>query len=193
MPILGERRTMEDNQILSALFDRNDTALKDLSTKYGRLYRSILWEILEDNRDVEECANDTLLAVWNSIPPNNPQNLPAYICKIARRIGIDRLRYHTRKKRGAGYAAALSELENCLPDTQITNPEDTIHIRDVLSRFLRELDITTRVLFIRRYVWLEDVSSLACRYVLAENTVSARLSRARKKLKKVLEKEEITI
>ena len=184
---------MEDNQILSALLDRNQAALDQMSIKYGRLYRSILWEILEDNRDVEECVNDTLLAVWNSIPPNRPQNLSAYICQIARRIGIDRLRYRTRKKRGSGYAAALSELENCLPDTQNTNPEDSIHIRFVLSKFLRELDITTRVLFIRRYVWLESVSSLANRYKLAENTVSARLSRARKKLKKVLEKEEISL
>ena len=184
---------MKDDQILSALLDRNDSALNHLSSKYGRLYRSILWEILEDNLDVEECANDTLLAVWNSIPPNRPENLSAYICKIARRIGIDRLRYRTRKKRGTGYAAALSELENCLPDTRLSNPEDGIHIRAVLSQFLRELDITTRVLFIRRYVWLEAVSSLAIRYEMSENTVSARLSRARKKLKKILEKEEITL
>lgn len=184
---------MEDNQILSALLQRKESALTDLSAKYGRLYRSILWEILEDIQDVEECANDTILAVWNSIPPNTPQNLPAYICKIARRIGIDRLRYQTRKKRGNGYAAVLSELENCLPDTKTPNPEDSIHIRTVLSNFLWELDITTRVLFIRRYVWLESVSSLANRYQMAENTVSARLSRVRKKLKKVLEKEDITL
>ncbi|MBE6959900.1 MAG: sigma-70 family RNA polymerase sigma factor [Ruminococcaceae bacterium] len=184
---------MEDNQILSALFDRNETAMTVLSVKYGHLYRSILWEILENSQDVEECANDTLLAVWNSIPPNMPQNLSAYICKIARRIGIDRLRYQTRKKRGSGYAVTLSELENCLPDTRFSNPEDRMHIRAVLSQFLGELDITTRVLFIRRYVWMESVSSLAIRYNLIENTVSARLSRARKKLKKVLEKEEITL
>ena len=184
---------MKDDQILSALLDRKESALDQLNLSYGRLFRSILWEILEDNQDVEECANDTLLAVWNSIPPNRPQNLPAYICKIARRIGIDRLRYRTRKKRGSGYAVALSELENCLPDTQISNPEDSLHIRNVLSQFLRELDIVTRVLFIRRYIWLESISGLAERYHMAENTVSAKLSRARKKLKKVLEKEEITL
>ena len=148
---------------------------------------------MQDSQDVEECSNDTLMAVWNSIPPNRPQNLSAYICTLARRIGIDRLRYQTRKKRGTGYDFALSELENCLPDTQISNPEDDIHIRAVLSKFLKELDVTTRVLFIRRYVWLEAVSSLAKRYNMAENTISARLLRARKKLKKVLEKEDISL
>ena len=184
---------MEDNQILSALLNRNEAALKELKSKYNRLYCSILWEILEDPQDVEECANDTLLAVWNSIPPNQPKNLAAYICTLARRIGIDKLRHRTRKKRGSGYAAALAELENCLPDQKNSNPEDTMHIRAVLNYFLTELDTTTRVLFIRRYVWLESISSLAQRYKMTENSISARLSRARKKLKKVLEKEEITL
>lgn len=190
---MGERRNMEDNQILSALLDRNEIVLKEISAKYARLYRSILWEILDNHQDVEECANDTLLAVWNSIPPNKPQNFPAYICTIARRIGIDRLRYQTRKKRGAVYAAALEELEFCLPDVRHTNPEDSAQIRAVLNQFLQELDTTTRVLFIRRYIWLEDISSLAQRYNMSQNTISARLLRARKKLKKVLEKEEITL
>ena len=184
---------MEDKQIMAALLDRNDAALKELSAKYGRLYRSILRQILEDEQDVEECANDTLLAVWNSIPPNQPQCLPAYICTIARRIGIDRLRYHSQKKRAKGYTEALAELEGCLPEVSGVNPEENLHIRAVLNQFLRELDQTTRVLFIRRYVWLESVSSLASRFQMAENTVSARLSRARKKLKKVLEKEDIFI
>ena len=184
---------MEDRQILSALLDRNEAAIKELKTKYNRLYCSILWEILEDSQDVEECANDTLLAVWNSIPPNIPKNLAVYVCTLARRIGIDKLRYRTRKKRGTGYATALAELENCLPDRQNSDPEVAIHIRTILNQFLKELDTTTRVLFIRRYVLLEAISSLATRYKMTENTVSARLSRARKKLKKVLEKEEITL
>lgn len=184
---------MEDKQIILALLNRNEAAIKELKTKYNRLYSSILWEILEDPQDVEECANDTLLAVWNSIPPNQPENLAAYICTLARRIGIDKLRHRTRKKRGSGYTAALAELENCLPDQKNSNPEDTMHIRAVLNYFLKELDTTTRVLFIRRYVWLESISSLAQRYKMTENSISARLSRARKKLKKVLEKEEITL
>ena len=184
---------MEDRQIITALLSRNEKALEMLSEKYRRLYQRILWDILEDTQDVEECANDTLMAVWSSIPPNNPQNLPAYICQLARRIGIDRLRYRTRKKRGSGYDAVLSELENCLPDQCNISPEDSIHIRTVLSRFVRELDPVTQVLFVRRYVWLESVESLAKRYRFSENTVAVRLYRARKKLKKVLEKEEIYV
>ena len=184
---------MEDHQILAALWSRDQSALNAVSAKYKGLYASILREILDDPQDVEECGNDTLMAVWNSIPPNRPDNLAAYLCTLARRIAIDRLRYHTRQKRGRGYAVALSELENCLPDHKAGAQEDSLHIRKVLSQFLRELDPVTRVLFIRRYVWLESVENLAGRYRFSENAVSVRLYRARKKLKKVLEKEEIDI
>ena len=62
-----------------------------------------------------------------------------------------------------------------------------------MNRFVRDLDTVTQVLFVRRYVWLESVESLAKRYGFSENTVAVRLYRARKKLKKVLEKEDIQI
>ena len=184
---------MEDRQIVTALLSRNEKALEMLSEKYRRLYQRILWDILEDAQDVEECANDTLMAVWNSIPPNEPENLPAYVCKLARRIGIDRLRYRTRQKRGGGYEATLSELENCLSADLCIFQEESLHIRQVLSKFVRQLDGVTQVLFIRRYVYFESVESLAKRFRLSENSVAVRLYRARKKLKKVLEKEEIDV
>jgi len=181
---------MEDSQIIASLLLRDEAALDEMAAKYRRLYCNVLREILNDPQDIEECANDVLLAVWNSIPPHQPHNLPAYICKIARRIGIDRLRYRTRQKR-SGYETTLSELENCLPDHSSLLDGDSLHIRAVLSHFARELDPVTQVLFIRRYVYLESVESLAKRYRFSENSVAVRLYRARKKLKKVLEKEDI--
>ena len=195
MPDIRERRIMEDNQIIIMLYERSESALDIISHKYSRLYKYTLSQILGDASDVEECANDVLLAVWNSIPPHDPQNLPAYICKIARRIGIDKLRHQTRKKRDTGYTVSLSELDACLPDANSTiqTGEESAHIRSVLSEFVRQLDPQTRVLFIRRYVWLESTSSLAARFHLNENHIAVKLYRARKKLKKVLIKESIQI
>lgn len=186
---------MEDNQIISLLFQRTQAVLDEISRKYSRLYRRILGEILADESDIEECANDVLLAVWDSIPPNDPENLSAYICKLARRIGIDKLRYQTRQKRHTGYTVALSELQDCLPDTAaaLHTDEESRHIRSVLSDFVRKLDPETRVLFIRRYIWLESTASLASRFALSENHIAVKLYRARKKLKKHMEKEGIQI
>ena len=174
---------MDDKLIIELLFRRSETALDELTRKYSRLYKSIIREVLSDECDVDECGNDVLLALWNSIPPNRPESLPAYICKIARRIGIDRLRYHTRQKRNSGFMLTLSELEECLPaEESIQETEErNEQIRTLLTAFLRSLDPETEILFVRRYIYLESVAELAKRFQLEENRISVKLYRARKK------------
>lgn len=186
---------MDDSRIIELLFERAEIALDEVSHKYSRLYKGIIREVLSDECDVEECGNDVLLAVWNTIPPNRPNSLSSYICKIARRIGIDKLRYNTRQKRNTGYIVMLSELGDCLPAEEIIDDTEELSemIRSVLSEFLRSLDPETEILFVRRYVYLESVTDLTKRFELDENRISVKLYRARKKLKKVLEKEGIKV
>lgn len=185
---------MDDKQIIDLLFARNEKGLIITEEKYDRLYKSILRQALSDESDIDECSNDVLMALWNSIPPQFPNHYPAYICRIARRIGINRYKHNTRQKRGEGYTVALSELEGCIPAPDLIQARE--HVRElyqVLNMFLRELDEQTRVLFIRRYYYLETVKSLAQRFEVTENYVSVRLHRARKTLKALLEQEGIAI
>ena len=70
---------MTDDATVKKLFDRDERALSEVKQKYGNYCRSIANNILSDSRDAEECVNDALLAVWNSIPPNRPENLKTYI------------------------------------------------------------------------------------------------------------------
>ena len=186
---------MDDNRIIELLFERAENALDEVSHKYSRLYKGIIREVLSDECDVEECENDVLMAVWNTIPPNRPDSLSSYICKIARRIGINRFKYNTRQKRNTGYIVMLSELDDCLPaDEPIDDGDERSElIRSILSDFIRSLDPETEILFVRRYMYLESVTDLAKRFELDENRISVKLYRARKKLKKVLEKEGIKV
>lgn len=186
---------MDDNRIIERLFERDDTALDEIAKQYSRLYQGVLRGVLSDDGDIEECGNDLLLAVWNTVPPQRPVSLPAYLCRIARRIGIDRLRYNTRQMRSTEYTVTLSELSDCLPAAaaDAAAQEDGEAIRLTLSRFLRELEPETQILFIRRYLYLESVTDLAQRFDLTENRISVKLYRARKKLKTLLEKEGILL
>jgi len=193
----GKGGRMNDRDIVASFFERRESALTAVSDKYSRLYISILRETLSDERDIEECANDVLLALWDSIPPNAPSDLASYVCKIARRIGIDKYRYNSREKRGGGYTLMLSELEESVPDP---SPDANIGItcdseitREAIGTFIKSLDTETRVLFVRRYFYFESTKALADRFGMSENVVSVRLFRARKKLKKILEKEGIYV
>lgn len=185
---------MEDKQIIDLIFARDESGLHHTQEKYGRLYFAILRQALSDESDVEECGNDVLLALWNRIPPQYPNHFPAYICRIARRIGITRYKYNTAQKRGAGYTVLLSELEGCIPaSNEMEARENAQALQAVLNGFLRSLDEQTRVLFLRRYYCLESVKELAQRYKVTENFVSVRLHRARKMLKTLLSKEGFNV
>lgn len=189
---------MDDLIIIRMLFERSESGLDEMQKKYGRLYRGVLRGVLGDEGDVEECENDLLMAVWNTIPPESPQCLSAYICRLARNIGINRYKGNTRKKRGAGeYAIALSEIEDCVPDIfseiELEEKDRAELISSTLEKFVRELDAESRTLFVRRYIYMESVKSLAQRFEISEGRVSIKLFRARKKLKKILEKEGVYV
>ena len=107
---------MEDSEIIALYWRRDEAAVGETRRKYGRYLAKIARNILSNREDGEEIVNDACLKAWNSIPPNRPDSLAAYLGKIARRLSIDALRTRTREKRAAAqYALSLSELEECLP------------------------------------------------------------------------------
>lgn len=73
---------MEDQQIIRLFFERSEQAITELSRKYGALCFQIADNILDDPQDAEECVNDAWLGAWNSIPPQRPDPLRAYVCRI---------------------------------------------------------------------------------------------------------------
>ncbi|MBE6634148.1 MAG: sigma-70 family RNA polymerase sigma factor [Ruminococcaceae bacterium] len=179
---------MEDCELIRLLFERSERALNEIATQYGGLCKSILKRYLSNPQDVEECENDVWMGLWTQIPPNRPQNLTAYIGRLARNTAIDRLRYNTRQKRGTTYAETIDELNECVADTPIKEA-NTETLNRLLSDFLNTLDAETKILFLRRYVYFESVASLASRFDMSENRVSVKLYRARKKLRAQLKKE----
>ncbi|MBE6978272.1 MAG: sigma-70 family RNA polymerase sigma factor [Ruminococcaceae bacterium] len=185
---------MEDEKIIELLFARNQQGLTYTAEKYGSLYKNTLRQALTDPQDVEECANDVLLSIWNTVPPTWPVHYPSYICRIARRIGINRFKFNTREKRNSQCAVLLSELEGCIPArSRAEDRHEAKALQQILNRFLRELEPQTRVLFIRRYFFLESVQDLADRFAVSPNFVSVRLHRARTALRKLLEKEGVEL
>lgn len=77
---------MDDIDIIALFWNRDETAVAETSAKYGNYCFSIAKNILSDRRDIEECVNDAYLTVWNTVPPEKPTALGAFLGKIVRRI-----------------------------------------------------------------------------------------------------------
>ena len=81
---------MEDVRIIELFWERSQEAIAQTRTKYGRLIYSICMRILRIAEDAFECENDTYLKAWDSMPPQRPDHLSAYLGKIARNLSLDR-------------------------------------------------------------------------------------------------------
>ena len=179
---------MDDNKIIELLIRRDEAALTELRNKCGRLCNSVARNILSQPEDAEECVNSAFYQLWNSIPPDRPDNLSAYLCRIVKNFAIDRLRYNSAEKRNSDFAVSLDELAECIPDGS-GDDIGSEKLAEVISRFLRAQDDVRRRIFVRRYWYGDSVARIAQHFGMKESTVSTYLFRTRKKLKTFLEKE----
>ena len=184
---------MEDTEIINQLWQRRESALDTILQHYGRMLKNFAGHILPTAQDAEECVNDALLDVWNTIPPKRPASVASYAVMLTRRRSIDRIRRLNAKKRGGGvYLVALDELEDCIPDNTASG-EDSDTLRDAVNSFLSELSREDRIIFMGRYFALESIECLAKNCGVSQNTINIRLCRMRKKMKKTLEERRIFI
>lgn len=186
---------MNDSEIIELYTARNENAVTQTDLKYGRYCRYIAFNILKNDEDSEECVNDTYLRAWNSIPPKHPENLKTYLGKITRNLSLNRFEKLSSKKRGSGQIPLiLDELSECIPDSKNTETavEDTI-VTEIINRFLDGLSPETRKIFVRRYWYMSTVRDIANDYGFTQSKVTVTLFRTREKLKKVLEKEGVSL
>ena len=181
---------MDDSRIIELFFARSEQAVKELSAKYGAVCSKVAGNILRHPCAVEECLNDAYLGVWNTIPPQKPERLLAYVCRIVRNISIAKYHALTAAKRNSQYDTALAELEDCFASVDTVESEVAAkELTNAVNGFLATLDQESRVMFVRRYWYADSVTAIAARLKRSENSVSVRLFRMREKLKNYLKKE----
>lgn len=179
---------MSDADIIGLFWTRSETAITELGNKYDRLARSVAMNILHDRLDTEECMNDSYLGMWNCLPPEKPQVLPAFFTAITRNLALKLYRYKSASKRNA----IMEELTDLVTETP--SPEEEInYAAEIITNFLSTLDKPSRVLFMRRYYMGESVADAAKAVGITENHASVKISRMRTKLKKRLEEEGIVV
>ena len=175
---------MTDNEIIGLLETRNEKGLSELSKKFKRLIMKLTRGVLNSQTDAEECYNDTLLAVWEQIPPDTPHDLAAYICKIARRKAINRLRYNTAPIRDHDL---LTELDECLPSAgSVENAAETAELTEALNSWLDTLSEQHKRLFMERYFFAQPIKDAAKASSMSVTAATSALSRMRISLKAYL-------
>ena len=207
---------MEDRDIVTLYWQRDQEAIRQTDRQYGRYLSSIAFHILADREDSRETVNDTYLRAWDSMPPHRPQVLSTYLGRITRQLSIDRWRARGRVKRGGSqYALSLEELGDCVSGA--ATPEEALDLAELgraIGDYLRTLPLyyetehyicvhaaisckglehTDRRAFLCRYYYADSLAETARVCGISVPAVKSQLYRTRQGLRTYLEKEGFDI
>lgn len=194
MELQSKRTTklpLDDETIIELYWTRDEKAIAETDRKYKNYLYSIVYRVLHDRMDCEECINDTYLGVWNAIPPTRPNALKAFLGTIAHRIAIKR--YHSALRQRAvpsELTVSLSELEDFIAgDDDVAADFDAKRLGGIISDFIRSLSDRRQFIFISRYYMAEPIATIAGNLMLSRSMIHKELAVIRAALKETLEQE----
>ena len=179
---------MNGRDIVELLNKRDETALSYIKQSCGAAVTDIAYNILKNRQDAEEVLSDTLLSVWNNVPPDDPVNLFGYVCKTARNKALHVYRQKKQKKRSA-VTVCIDELGECISDGDVEGQIEERQLSELINRFLSSLDTADRRIFISRFYYNMEYKQIAGKYGLGLSAVKMSVKRTKEKLKKQLDKE----
>lgn len=178
---------IDDERIIELFFERSEEAIQELDNKYSKVCHRLSYNIVNNRQDAEECVNDAYLGAWNAIPPEKPDPLLTYLCKIVRNISLKMYYRKEAAKRSSTYTIAMEEIEACTASPNTVETEfEARELARIIESFLDTLTVENRVIFMRRYWFSDSCKDIAGLVGLTEKNITVRLTRIRQKMKRYL-------
>lgn len=183
---------MDDDRIIERFWERDETALSAVSEKYGKYCNTIARNIIGNEQSVEEIVQDTLLKLWEAIPPNRPNDLQAFVGRVTRNTALNAVKAMDAQKRGGGVTVlALDDMRNVSTGNIVENLAEQHEVLEAVNDFLRSLPARKRKVLLLKYWHCCSVSDISQIVGMSEANVLNTLKRQRKKLFEYLRKRGI--
>ena len=181
---------MDDAELIELFFEREERAIGLVAEKYGKYAGYIADNIIKNKESSEECVNDAYQALWQSIPPNKPESLKAYLARLVRNSALDTIRRESALKRGSGQLTeALDELSECSDGSDPEEEFDASRLKELINGFAASLESRQRKAFVKRYWYLCSSKQIADELDMKVGAVNVMLHRTREQLRAYLKKE----
>ena len=180
---------MTNEEIIERLDSRDETALEAIRSLYGKVCMQIAYSVLKNKEDAEEVLSDTLFTVWNNIPPDCPENLGGYVCKICRFKSNEKYRRNTRQMRNSAATVSIEELGECIASADTESYFSEKEVARLLDLFLTSQSAESRSIFVCRYFYNMKYGEIAKYYGIGLSRVQMSVKRTKEKLREFLSKE----
>jgi len=168
---------INEENVVQQIKQKNEKAIRFMIDEYGGLLHSIIKRQNIQHHELEECLDDVLLSVWNNIHSydSTKNSFKQWVAAIANYKAID-----MRRKLNLLNRQVLTEE---IKDVATRNQTDNESIFNIL----RQLPERERNLFERYYIEGVPTSELAAELNVKESWIHNKLSRGRKKLKRIMQ------
>ena len=172
-----------ERALIKGIIKRDKESLMKLMDIYGKLIYYIAGTILiepYEKESIEDCYNEVFTAIWFNIDCFNLDkgSFKNWIIAITRYKAID------IKKKNLNHNQSL-EYDDELVSNQ-ENELERIENLELINELLNTLDKKDRSIFIKRYFRGDSIKEISKEAGYSEEYIYTRISRARKKLKKIV-------
>ena len=176
----------DDKDIIGLYFARDEKALSETENRYGGRLLRFAMRFLSDKRDAEECVNDAYARAWDTIPPNRPNDLFAYLAALCRNTALDIVKRNTAQKRSVQLVELTREMNECIPDQNSISDSRSEQLTGYVNEYLTTLTKDKRAVFVGRYWYGETIADIAKHTGFSQSKVKTMLHRTREGLKKYI-------
>lgn len=168
---------MEEQELRSRFRAGDEGAVSDLLTRYGPLLRYIIWGILSDPGEREECFGQVSLLIWEKRVSYDPAKGPLkpWLATLARNAALNRARCT---------GMVHQELTDTIPDLT-PGPEERVLAKERAARIQGAVDKLPRLdrnLFYRKYCYFQSADQMAAELGMTCRAVESRLYRLKERL-----------
>lgn len=170
---------IDKTNFINHLKTKDPEAINYILNNYGNLIYKISYMNLNSKELSEECVNDVLLKVWNSIDNFNypDDKFKNWIAAISKYTSIDLLRkekkYFNNVSDGNISISSSEDIEG-----QVITEEGLKEVIENLE-YLKEID---KNIFIQRFFNDKSLKEIGAMYNMTPSSVGLRIIRARQKL-----------
>ena len=174
---------MSEKEIIELIRKRDEKGVEELMLHYGPLMRYIIAPILPNIQDQEECLSEVTMRIWDKIDlyEESRGNWNSWLTALTRNIALNRARKDKKYSN-------VTEIPLDMPSKEPT-PEEVVLRKEkqaIIKQALREATTKDRLLFYRKYYYMQSTAQIASEMGMTERAVEGRLYRLKKQLRKQL-------
>ncbi len=174
---------MQERDIIGLIRQKDEKGIEELLRHYTPLIRYIIRPILHNEQDQDECVNEVAMRVWDKIDMYDSErgSWNAWLTAMTRNLALNKARNNNRFDVTEDISEETPSLEPT-PEEIVLKKERQSAVESALGKLSKK----DRVLFYRKYYYLQSTAQIAAELGMTERAVEGKLYRAKKHLQKML-------